>query len=138
MSYRKLSSIGSKTKEKFEIIVPQIKTLEDKKAFLSSYSICCVDVYASWCGPCQIVSPIFDTLYKNYNLNGVVGLAKEDAELGLSPNVQVIPTFQYYVDGQLDKIITGADMEEVENYLITLIKSIRNRSDAIQQQPTTT
>ena len=124
MAYRKLSTIGVTTKEKFEVLVPEIETAEDKKNMLSSHKICLVDVYADWCGPCKLTAPGFAKMFKNYNLKGVVALAKENVELGLSRSVQVIPTFQYFVDGKLDSIITGADVNSVEEKLVELIKSM--------------
>jgi thioredoxin 1 len=124
MSYRKLSTIGVTTKEKFEALVPEIETTEDKKNMLNSHKICIVDVYADWCGPCKLTESGFAKMFKNYNLKGVVALAKENVELGLSRSVQVIPTFQYFVDGKLDSIITGADINSVEEKLVELIKSM--------------
>lgn len=124
MSYRTLSSIGNKIEEKLEILVPEIKTIEDKNTMVKSYKICLIDVHAEWCGPCKITAPEFAKMYKNYNLAGVVGLAKEDVELGLSPNVQVIPTFQFYVDGKFHSVITGADMINLENTLVKLIQDL--------------
>lgn len=129
MSYQKLSSIGTPiSKENYEILVPEIKTAEEKKNMLNSFKICVIDVNAEWCGPCKITAPLFAKLYKNYNLAGVIGLAKEDVDLHLSPNVQVIPTFQFYVNGQFDSIITGADMNSVEQKIIELIKNMENLS----------
>lgn len=128
MSYKKLSTIGNSIKEKFEILVPEIKTSDEKKNMINSFRICLIDVYAEWCGPCKITAPVFANLFKNYNLAGVVGLAKENVELGLSPNVQVIPTFQFYVNGQFESVMTGADMNALEKKLVELIQSIGNQS----------
>jgi len=127
MSYKKLSTIGNSIKEKFEILVPEIKTSDEKKNMINSFRICLIDVYAEWCGPCKITAPSFANLFKNYNLAGVVGLAKENVELGLSPNVQVIPTFQFYVNGQFESVMTGADMDALEKKLVQLIQSIGNQ-----------
>jgi thioredoxin 1 len=126
MSYRKLSTIGITTKETFDVLVPEIQTAEDKKNMLSAYKICLIDVYADWCGPCKLTAPAFTKMFKNYNLNGVVGLAKENVELGLSRSVQVIPTFQFIVDGKLESVITGADMDTVEEKLVSLIQNLSN------------
>jgi len=125
MSYKKLSSIGAEQfsySNKFEIKVPEILTKSDRDEFLSSYTICVIDVYATWCGPCKITAPQYTELFKNYNLAGVVGLAKENVELNLSPNVQVIPTFLFYVNKNLQDVVVGADMKMIENKLIEMIK----------------
>ena len=126
MSYRKLSTIGITTKETFDVLVPEIQNTEDKKNMLSAFKICLIDVYADWCGPCKLTTPAFTKMFKNYNLNGVVGLAKENVELGLSRSVQVIPTFQFIVDGNLESIITGADMDSVEQKLVSLIQNLNS------------
>lgn len=126
MSYRKLSTIGITTKETFDVLVPEIQTAEDKKNMMNAFKICLIDVYADWCGPCKLTAPAFTKMFKNYNLNGVVGLAKENVELGLSPSVQVIPTFQFIIDGKLESIITGADMDNVEQHLVKLITNIND------------
>lgn len=134
MSYRKLSAIGITTKETFDVLVPEIQTAEDKKNMMNSFKICLIDVYADWCGPCKLTIPAFTKMFKNYNLKGVVGLAKENVELGLSPNVQVIPTFQFIVNGKLDSIITGADMDSVEQKLVSLIKTIVDETESSDTQ----
>ena len=134
MSYRKLSAIGITTKETFDVLVPEIQTAEDKKIMMNSFKICLIDVYADWCGPCKLTIPAFTKMFKNYNLKGVVGLAKENVELGLSPNVQVIPTFQFIVNGKLDSIITGADMDSVEQKLVSLIKTIVDETESSDTQ----
>jgi len=133
MSYRKLSTIGITTKETFDVLVPEIQSAEDKKNMLTGHKICLIDVYADWCGPCKLTAPAFAKIFKNYNLKGVVGIAKENVELGLSRSVQVIPTFQFIVDGKLESIITGADMDSVEEKLVSLIKNFGESSVSEQQ-----
>ena len=124
-SYRKLSDIGySKNKENYEKIinVTQIKTIQDKENLIRSNKVCVIDVYADWCGPCKLIAPEFEKLFKKYNINGVCALAKEDVELKLSPSVKVVPTTQFYIDGKFDSIVTGADLEGIENKIKELLK----------------
>lgn len=125
MSYAKLSNIGATKEESFEVLVPEIKSLEEKNNMIRSFRICLIDVYADWCGPCKLTAPKFNEMFKSYNLPGVVGLFKENVELGLSPNVQVIPTFQFFVNGQLESVATGADMVSLEDKLVKLIQNIQ-------------
>jgi hypothetical protein len=45
-------------------------------------------------------------------------LVKENVELGLSRGVvTVVPTFQIYIDGKLNKQITGVNIDEVEQLI---------------------
>lgn len=62
-----------------------------------------VDVFASWCGPCQQMSPIFDELAKE--LEGQYKLVKinidEERDLAIKYNVSSIPTFLFINKGEV-------------------------------------
>jgi thioredoxin 1 len=125
MSYRKLNELGSsepassvtkKENYKTPSIVPEITTKEDKDSLIVNNRIVVVDVYADWCGPCQTIGPLFANLYDKYN--DVCKLVKENVDLRLSPTVQVVPTFQIFVEGKLKSQITGANLGEVESVII--------------------
>ena len=118
--YKKLSTFGEKKTES-EVIIPKILKIEDKMYLIQNYKVCVVDVYADWCGPCKIVSPLFSKLFTNYNIPGICILAKENVDLKLSPNIQVVPSFQFFLYGQLESVISGADITLVENKIIELI-----------------
>lgn len=59
---------------------------------------CIVDFYASWCGPCKIVSPILEELAKEYE--GKIYIYKVNTEnerqLSTEIGVQSIPTFLFF------------------------------------------
>jgi len=120
--YKKLSTFGEKKSES-EVVIPTILKIEDKMHLIQNYKVCVVDVYADWCGPCKIVSPLFSKLFTKYNIPGICILAKENVDLKLSPNIQVVPSFQFFLYGQLESIISGADITLVENKIIELINS---------------
>ena len=56
-----------------------------------------IDVYATWCGPCQQVAPIFDELAKE--LEGKFKLVKinidDERDIAINYNVSSIPTFLF-------------------------------------------
>jgi thiol-disulfide isomerase/thioredoxin len=120
--YKKLSTFGEKKIES-EVVIPAILKIEDKMHLIQNYKVCVVDVYADWCGPCKIVSPLFSQLFTKYNIPGICILAKENVDLKLSPNIQVVPSFQFFLYGQLESIISGADITLVENKIVELINS---------------
>lgn len=83
-----------------------------------------VDVYASWCGPCQQMAPHFDALekelkdtYKFVKLN-----VDEARDLSIKYGVTSVPTFLFIQNNQVKGRVTGymskADLKaRIEEYL---------------------
>ncbi len=69
-----------------------------------------VDIWATWCGPCKMISPIVDQISADYVDRIKVGKCDADAnrdkvmELG----VRNIPTIFFYKDGQIVESTHGA------------------------------
>jgi thioredoxin 1 len=61
-----------------------------------------VDFYADWCGPCQMMAPVFDKLSKNFE--GKIKFLKLDTQseqdIAASAGVQSIPTLVFMKDGR--------------------------------------
>lgn len=68
-----------------------------------------VDFWASWCGPCRMVSPLVDQI-ANENQGIKVGKVDIDAqpELANAFRVMSIPTLMVFKDGKLAKSAVGA------------------------------
>lgn len=62
-----------------------------------------IDVYATWCGPCQHMTPIFEELSKE--LSDKYKFAKlnvdESREVATNYNVSSVPTFLFIKNGEL-------------------------------------
>lgn len=109
------------SKEEFSVQVPEVTTLQDKESLIKNNKLVIVDVYADWCGPCQMAVPLYAKLYAKYK--DLCVLVKENVELGLSRGtVTVVPTFQIYIDGKLSKQITGVNIDEVELNIKAVLK----------------
>ena len=69
-----------------------------------------VDFWASWCGPCRMVSPLIDQLAEEYEGKAVVGKVNVDDEgaLAMRYNVMTIPTVIVFKNGEIADQITGA------------------------------
>ncbi|HZW61519.1 MAG TPA: thioredoxin [Candidatus Babeliales bacterium] len=83
-----------------------------------------IDVYATWCGPCQQMAPIFESLEKE--LGSKYKFAKlnvdEARELSIKYGVTSVPTFVFISNGQVKGKETGymskEDLKEkIEEYL---------------------
>ena len=64
-----------------------------------------VDFWATWCGPCQFMLPIFDKLAKKYEEKVVFGRLNVDDNQG---DVYAIPTFIVFMNGKLVEKSVGA------------------------------
>lgn len=68
-----------------------------------------VDFWASWCGPCMMLSPIIEELAEE--LEGKIKVCKvnvdEQSELAMKYRVASIPTLLLFRNGQLEKTTVG-------------------------------
>lgn len=78
-----------------------------------------VDFYATWCGPCQLLSPILETLEKeNKELTIVKVDVDKNESLARKHGVMSIPTIEIYNKGNLvDKQVGLLSKEELEDLI---------------------
>ena len=76
---------------------------------VKSEKVVLLDFFATWCGPCRMVSPIIDEIAEE-NEHIVVGKVDVDAQSELATQFQVysIPTLVVLKDGKVLKQATGA------------------------------
>jgi thioredoxin len=90
--------------------VLQLSGEEFDKEVLHSAVPSVVDFYADWCGPCRMVSPIIESLSKEYA--GKVRFVKIDTDqnqdLAGRYGVMSIPSVMIFKNGQLKKTLVGA------------------------------
>ncbi len=69
-----------------------------------------VDFWASWCGPCQFMLPIFDKLAKKYGDKIVFARLNVDDNQSVAAryDVYAIPTFMIFQDGKAVDRAVGA------------------------------
>lgn len=62
-----------------------------------------IDVFAPWCGPCQMMGPVFDELEKEIGekYKFVKFNIDEQRDLAVKFGVSSIPTFVFFKDGNV-------------------------------------
>lgn len=91
-----------------------------KEEVIGSEKPVLLDFWASWCGPCKMLSPIVDEIAKE-NSDIKVGKVNvdEQPELASAFNVQSIPTLAVVKGGKVTNISVGAMPKE---QILSLIK----------------
>lgn len=92
----------------------EITDLNFQQEVLQSGKVTLIDLWAEWCGPCRIMSPVIEELAQEYQGRAVVGKLNVDdnPEVPVNYNVRGIPTFLLFKNGELKEKIVGAQTKQ--------------------------
>ena len=83
-----------------------------------------VDVWAPWCGPCKMISPVFEQL-AGQNAGKII-FAKVDVDeaqdVARACGVTSMPTFQLHKGGKLVSSFSGADPQRLQALVAEALK----------------
>lgn len=97
-----------------------------QKEVLESNMPVMVDFSATWCGPCQVVSPVLEELAKTYEGKLKVGKLDVDQNNTLAQKFGIlsVPTIIFFKNGQEVKREVGFPGKEVYERLIKEVISL--------------
>ena len=83
-----------------------------------------VDFWATWCGPCRMISPIIDKMAEKYD--GKVDVVKcnvdESTDVPVKYGIRNIPTILFFKGGELvDRVVGAVPQAEIEKRIEALI-----------------
>lgn len=81
---------------------------------IGSDKLTVVDLWAEWCGPCKMMTPVVEALSMEYEGRAVIGKLNVDdnPEVPTQFNVRGIPTFLIFKNGELKEKIVGAQTKD--------------------------
>ena len=94
-----------------------------------------VDIWATWCGPCKMISPIVDEISSDYVDRIKVGKCDADANRDkvMDLGVRNIPTIFFYKDGQIvDQThgsVTKKKLTDIIDGLLAPVESVDSSVD---------
>ncbi|KFA73453.1 hypothetical protein S40288_08470 [Stachybotrys chartarum IBT 40288] len=90
-------------------------------------------VYADWCGPCQQIAPIYETIAENMTRPSVVAFVKinNDVHQDISKEygVSVLPTFVLFRDAKVVTKVQGANPRELRSVIEKLVQELDSLGD---------
>ena len=92
-----------------------------KDVVLDSKTLVLVDFYATWCGPCQMLSPVLEEIsVENSDFEIVKVDVDKNHELAKNYKIMAVPTMIIFKNGEVVDKIEGLVSKEV------IIKKMKN------------
>ncbi|KAG4433138.1 hypothetical protein IFR05_011380 [Cadophora sp. M221] len=98
----------------------EIKSLSQFNALKSSSSLLIIDFYATWCGPCKAISPVFGRLstpHASSSAGTGIVFAQVDVDkakdVAQTCGITAMPTFQFFRGGKKIDEVKGADVQQL-------------------------
>ncbi|KAJ3439189.1 thioredoxin-like protein [Anaeramoeba flamelloides] len=89
--------------------------LEEFKKIIKEKPKVVVDFFATWCGPCIRIAPVYKKFAETYpEVTFVKVDVDEENEIAQDCKIRAMPTFKFYKDGELHKSFEGASQEKLE------------------------
>ena len=95
-------------------------TDSDFESLTQEYPLMVVDCWATWCGPCQMLSPVIDELARDYAGRIVFGKldVDENPRTAINFGIMSVPTLLIIKNGKMvDQIIGAVPRDYIESKL---------------------
>ncbi|OAJ36707.1 thioredoxin [Batrachochytrium dendrobatidis JEL423] len=90
--------------------VISITTAAEFEEIIAKNPTVVVDFFATWCGPCKVISPKFHAFSNDFDTVVFIEVDVDKVpEVAETAGIRAMPTFQLYKEGKLADEVVGAD-----------------------------
>ncbi|KAH8094694.1 putative thioredoxin [Cristinia sonorae] len=99
--------------------VTAINSFEEFTALINGDKPIVIDFWATWCGPCRVISPIFEKLAPQFPQLGFYKVdVDEQSQISEEVDIRAMPTFAVFKNGQKVKELVGANPQGLHTILV--------------------
>ena len=91
---------------------------------ITASGVVVVDFYAEWCGPCKMMSPVFEEAQAEYDGRAVIAKVNvdENRDLAMQNKIMGVPTMIFFKGGEIVDRVTGViDKEALYDKIDSLL-----------------
>ncbi|PWN94169.1 thioredoxin [Acaromyces ingoldii] len=92
--------------------VKPITSYDDFKKIIAQDKVTAIDFWATWCGPCKMISPMFEKLAGAADADKIEFYkvdVDEQGQIAEEVGIKAMPTFVFFKDGKKIKETVGAN-----------------------------
>ncbi|SPC64257.1 probable TRX2 - thioredoxin II [Ustilago sp. UG-2017b] len=109
------------------MVVKSIESYEEFKSLIEGDKAIVIDFWATWCGPCKVIGPIFEKI-SNTPAGEKLGFYKVDVDtqekIAAEVGIQAMPTFVFFHKGQAVKKVVGANPSALQSGISEVSSSL--------------
>ncbi|KAK4051812.1 tRNA (adenine(58)-N(1))-methyltransferase non-catalytic subunit trm6 [Microbotryomycetes sp. JL201] len=94
----------------YNMVVKTVTSFEEFQQIIQSDRISAFDFWATWCGPCKMISPVFDKLSNEYGdkIDFYKVDVDEQEQISQEVGIKAMPTFIFFKNGEKQSTVVGA------------------------------